>query len=103
MKITFIMKDGSEKNCDFLEGQTILEVAEKNRIPIRSFCDGFGVCGACHIIIENLRDKLPPISEKENNALDNATGLTLHSRLACQVVLNKELDGLRVRCTAPLS
>ncbi len=99
MKIIFIMKDGSEKICEFVEGQTILKIAEENQIPIRSFCEGFCVCGACHIIIENLMDKLPPISEKENNALDNAGGITLRSRLACQIVLNKELDGLRVSLT----
>lgn len=97
MKITFIFKDGSEKNCDFVDGDTVLKVAEKNEIPIKSFCEGFGVCGACHVIIENLQDKLPPISDKENDALDRTSGVTMHSRLACQVVLTKELNGLRVR------
>ena len=97
MKITFILKDASEKNCDFSEGETVLKVAEKNAIPIKSFCEGFGVCGACHVIVENLLDKLPPVSDKENDALDRANGVTLHSRLACQIVLTKELDGLRVR------
>ena len=38
MKITFILKDGSEKNCNFSEEDTILKVAERNGIPIRSFC-----------------------------------------------------------------
>ena len=97
MQITFILKDGSEKNCDFMDGDAILKVAEKNAIPIKSFCEGFGVCGACHVIVENLLDKLPPVSDKENDALDRANGVTLHSRLACQIVLTKELDGLRVR------
>ncbi len=97
MKITFILKDGSEKSCNFSEEDTILKVAERNGIPIRSFCEGFGVCGACHIIVENLIDKLPPISDKENDALDRVSGITMNSRLACQVTLTKELDGLRVR------
>ena len=96
MKITFILKDGLEKSCDFSDGETILKVAERNAVPIKSFCDGFGVCGACHVTVENLFDKLPPISDKENDALDRASGVTMHSRLACQVVLTKELDGLRV-------
>ena len=99
MKITFILKDGSEKNCDFMDGDTILKIAEKKEIPIKSFCEGFGVCGACHVIVENLHDKLPPISDKENDALDGASGVTMHSRLACQIVLTKKLDGLRVRLT----
>lgn len=97
MKITFILRNGSEKICDFSDGDTILKVAEKNTIPIDSFCDGFGVCGACHVIVENMFNKLPPISDKENDALDRAGGVNMHSRMACQVILTKELNGLRVR------
>ena len=97
MHIVFILEDGTEKSVPFLENQTILQIAEENNIPIRSNCEGFGICGSCHVIIENLSDKLPEISDKENNALDNAHGVTMKSRLACQIVLNKSLDGLRVR------
>ncbi|MBR1735092.1 MAG: 2Fe-2S iron-sulfur cluster binding domain-containing protein [Alphaproteobacteria bacterium] len=97
MKIIFIMKDNSEKICNFSEGNTILNVAEANGIPIKSFCEGFGVCGACHICIENMQERIPKMSDKENNALDNSSGLTINSRLACQIVLNKDLDGLKVR------
>lgn len=97
MNVIFILKSGIEKRCDFSEGETILKVAEENEVPISSFCEGFGVCGACHVIIENLLEKLPPISEHENAALDRANGVTEHSRLACQVQLSKELDGLRIK------
>lgn len=97
MDIIFILKNGTEKKCSFSEGDTILKVAEENDIPLMSFCEGFGVCGACHIIVDNLFEKLPPISEHENAALDRANGVTEHSRLACQVQLNAELSGLRVK------
>lgn len=98
MKITFInSKDGSEKTVSFSSGQTILEVARENEIHIISSCEGFGVCGSCHVKIENLQDKLPSISEHENDTLDRVSGLSSNSRLACQVVLNEDLDGLRVR------
>ncbi len=97
MQITFILKDGTEKSVDFEEGQTILQVAERNNIPLRRGCEGFGICGGCHVIIENLADKLPEISDAENDGLDKAKNVSLKSRLACQVILNANLNGLRVK------
>jgi len=41
--------------------------------------------------------KLPEPSDDENDMLDLAFGLTEHSRLGCQVVATRELDGLVVR------
>jgi 2Fe-2S ferredoxin len=82
---------------DFSENQTILEVAEKNDIHMDNTCEGFGICGGCHIITENLHDKLPKTTEAEDDTLDRAFGLTMKSRLACQIVLNSSLDGLRVK------
>ncbi len=97
MQMIFILKDGTEKTVDFEEGQTILQVAEQNGIPLHSNCEGFGICGGCHVIIENLGDKLPEISDTENDGLDKAKNVTLKSRLACQVVLSMNLNGLRVK------
>lgn len=97
MKLTFILKNGEEREVSFSEGETILRVAEQNDIPLHGACEGFGVCGGCHVIIENLYDKLPDISDVENDGLDKAKNVKLRSRLACQIILNSSLDGLRVR------
>lgn len=97
MHIIFILKDLTEKRVSFFENQTVLQVAEKNNIPLHGNCEGFCVCGSCHVIVENLNDKLPEISEQENDALDNSYGLTIKSRLACQIVLDESLDGLRIK------
>jgi ferredoxin len=35
-------------------------------------------------------------SEEEEDMLDLATGLTTSSRLGCQIILSKELDGMEV-------
>ena len=74
-----------------------MQVAEKNEIRLNSNCEGFGVCGGCHVKIENLLDKLPEISDKENDTLDRVSGIDRSSRLACQVVLSSSLDGLIVK------
>jgi ferredoxin len=42
-------------------------------------------------------DKMEEATDDENDMLDLAFGLTETSRLGCQIVMTKELDGLRVR------
>jgi len=42
-------------------------------------------------------DKMEEATDDENDMLDLAFGLTENSRLGCQIVMSKELDGLRVR------
>lgn len=42
-------------------------------------------------------DKMEEPSDDENDMLDLAFGLTETSRLGCQVLMSKELDGMVVR------
>ena len=41
--------------------------------------------------------KMEEATDDENDMLDLAFGLTEMSRLACQIVMSPELDGLRVK------
>ena len=62
-------------------------------------CGGSCACSTCHVIVEdeNLYDLMPEPDDDENDMLDLAFGLTETSRLGCQVIMSKELDGLRVK------
>jgi ferredoxin len=42
-------------------------------------------------------DKIPEPDDDENDMLDLAFGLTETSRLGCQIIMNEELNGIRVR------
>tara|TARA_B100000686_G_scaffold272212_1_gene289243 strand:- start:10591 stop:10950 length:360 start_codon:yes stop_codon:yes gene_type:complete len=76
---------------------TILEIAHQNGINLEGSCEGSMACSTCHIIIEPMwYDKLKKASWDEEDMLDLASGLTLTSRLGCQIVLTKDLDGLVV-------
>ena len=97
MKMIFVLKDKTEREVDFVSGDTVLQTGNNNNIPLHGSCEGFGVCGSCHVIVENCFDKLQEISDREHDALDRATGVTAKSRLACQMVLNESLDGLKVK------
>lgn len=76
---------------------TILEIAHKNEIDIEGSCEGSLACSTCHIIVDKeWYNKLEEPSWDEEDMLDLAVGLTLTSRLGCQVVLTDNLDGLIV-------
>lgn len=98
VKIIFIAADGKEHHCIANEGETVLTVAHKNNIDLEGACEGSLACSTCHVIVEaEWFDKLEPISEEEDDMLDLAFGLSATSRLGCQIVMNKCIDGIRVR------
>lgn len=101
-RVTFESHDGKER----LEvvgkvGQTLLELAWANEIDMEGACEASLSCSTCHVIVaEDYFKRLPAASEEEEDMLDLAFGLTMTSRLGCQIVLSDELDGLVVRLPA---
>ena len=49
-------------------------------------------CSTCHVIVKEGFDSLSEASENEEDMLDNAPGVTLQSRLACQAVADGSSD-----------
>ncbi|MBL4789975.1 MAG: 2Fe-2S iron-sulfur cluster binding domain-containing protein [Kordiimonadaceae bacterium] len=76
---------------------TILQLAQENGVEMEGACEGNMACSTCHVIVEKrFFPKLPTASEYEEDMLDLASGLRATSRLGCQIVLEKELDGMRL-------
>ena len=96
-KVTFINKDGTEKIIEAQNGQTILELAHQEDLPLEGACEGSLACSTCHVIVDpECYDKLDIASEEEEDMLDLAFGLTQTSRLGCQISMSDKLDGLKV-------
>lgn len=98
-KITFILKDGSRRDLDADSGVNAMQVAVFNNIPgIEGACGGFCSCATCHVHVES-QHPLPPLSDDENSMLDGTAAKRNKktSRLACQIMLAPELDGLVLR------
>ena len=96
-KIIFVNKDGSEKIIEARNGQTILELAHQDDLPLEGACEGSLACSTCHVIVDpEFYNKLEAASEEEEDMLDLAFGLTQTSRLGCQIIMSDKLDGLRV-------
>ena len=100
VKIIFIYK-GAKKEFQVPVGTTVLEAAHNNDIDLEGACEGSLACSTCHIVVaKEWYDKLSPATEDEEDMLDLAFGLTATSRLGCQIIMSKELDGLIVTLPA---
>lgn len=96
-KMTFVYPDGTEREVEAPLGQSVLEIAHKNEIPLEGACEGSLACSTCHVIVDKqFFDQLKTPSEDEEDMLDLAFGLTQTSRLGCQILMSDALDGLRV-------
>lgn len=64
-------------------------------------CEASLACTTCHVYVNiDYLDKLLPAEETEDDLLDMAPLLKENSRLGCQIVLTKELDGIRLTLPA---
>jgi len=86
-KITFlphevICPEGAEVDAD--TGESILDAALRNHIPIEHACEKSCACTTCHVIVKAGFDSLEEASENEEDYLDKAWGLEPESRLSCQ-------------------
>ena len=98
-KIKVIFIDGDKEiEVEGLVGLSILEVAHQHKIDLEGACEGSLACATCHVILEEeTYNSLPAPSEAEEDMLDLAFGLTHTSRLGCQIILTKEMDGMRIK------
>jgi ferredoxin len=98
VKVRFITANGEAVEAEGRPGARLLEVAQAAGMPLEGTCEGQMACSTCHVIVA--RDwfaQLPRASEDEEDMLDLAAGVRPTSRLACQIELTTELDGLEVR------
>ncbi|KAF5381038.1 hypothetical protein D9615_004158 [Tricholomella constricta] len=83
------------KTVEANEGDDLLSIAHEYDIDLEGACEGSVACSTCHVILEpEFYDRMPEPDDEENDMLDMAFGLTDTSRLGCQVVLKRELDGM---------
>ena len=98
VRVTFITADGNTVSAEGEEGVSLLEVGQAAGMPLEGTCEGQMACSTCHVIVAaEWFDKLTAAREEEEDMLDLAAGVQRTSRLACQIVLTPELEGLEVR------
>ncbi|KAJ5785991.1 uncharacterized protein N7503_011203 [Penicillium pulvis] len=99
INITFVEKDGTRVDLQVAEGDNLLDIAQANDLEMEGACGGSCACSTCHVIVEDpdMFDKMEEPSDDENDMLDLAFGLTETSRLGCQVLVTKDMEGMVVK------
>ncbi len=101
-KVTFVDPDGIRHEVDGKIGLTLLEIARRNNIDIEGACEGSLSCSTCHVLVDDAHfSTLPGPRDDETDMLDLAFGRGPTSRLACQVVITDELDGMAAAVPEP--
>ncbi|XP_063404840.1 2Fe-2S ferredoxin-like isoform X2 [Mytilus trossulus] len=94
----FMDRDGDRITVNAGVGSNLLDVAIDNDIELEGACEGTLACSTCHLIFKP--DQYEQIHEKptdeELDMLDLAFGLSDTSRLGCQVIVTKEMDGWEI-------
>lgn len=98
-RVRFLRPDGTlDKEVEGKAGQRLLDVAWAAREPLEGACEGVMACSTCHVIVDPEDfEKLAEASEEEEDLLDLAAYATRTSRLACQIILDDDLQSLTVR------
>lgn len=98
IRVRFVGSDGVTREATANAGDRLLEVAQNDGQPLEGTCEGQMACSTCHVLIaaEDF-GRLSAASEDEEDMLDLAIGASRTSRLACQIILTPELDGLTIR------
>lgn len=97
--VTFVEFDGTKHSIQADSGQTLMQLALDNGVPgIDADCGGGCACGTCHVIIsEAWQSKVSPVNDSEEAMLSMSPDPQVGSRLACQIEVTDDLDGLVVQ------
>ncbi|KAK7101329.1 adrenodoxin-like protein 1, mitochondrial [Littorina saxatilis] len=97
VKITYITKHGTATQIKGKVGDNVMYLAHRYEIEVEGACEASLACCTCHVYVKDgYFDLLPEPKEEEEDMLDMAPFLKPNSRLSCQIILTKELDGLEV-------
>lgn len=98
IEISFTEADGNTRTLSAEPGGTLLNAILGAGIKgIVAECGGGCSCGTCHVhVARDWTDRLPAPADDETDMLSLAEDVTEQSRLACQIRLVPELNGLSV-------
>ncbi len=86
-EVTFIQDDGQVTKVQAENGQSILQIALDNGIPMEHACGGNGFCTTCMCNVESGMEHLSPRNDREE-----AMGIIEDpARLSCQSEVNGDV------------
>jgi 2Fe-2S ferredoxin len=89
---------GQQITLEAQAGMTVMEVIRDASVdePF-ALCGGVCSCATCHVYVDAaFADRMPAMSDDENDLLDSSGDRRANSRLSCQIPFDPALDGLSV-------
>jgi 2Fe-2S ferredoxin len=92
-------RDGEQQPVEIPEeiSLSLMEVLKASEYNVLATCGGMALCATCHVQVLEGLDLLPPPSEGEMDMLDTLPDAGFDSRLACQIRINDNLNGMIFR------
>jgi 2Fe-2S ferredoxin len=95
-KVVFIAHDGQRSEVEVPLELSLMRAATDNNVRgIDGDCGGVCACATCHVFIDpEWAGRVGPRTAQEEEMLNFAAGVQDNSRLACQISMRAELDGV---------
>ena len=81
-----------DKKLEVEEGISILKACQDHGVELDHACGGVCACSTCHVWVEAGMENLSEMQEDEEDQLDDARGVELHSRLGCQSIIQGDIS-----------
>jgi 2Fe-2S ferredoxin len=96
MKISVKSRTGAVESLECESGVSLMRVLSDVDL-VDAVCGGECSCATCQVYVdEAYLNRLPPQADIERDLLEEMLNVRPSSRLACQITLTPELDGLSV-------
>ena len=97
-QLVVITREGEEKTIEAQSGFNAMEAIRDAGIDeLLALCGGCCSCATCHVYVDPaFADRLPAMSEDENDLLDSSDHRQENSRLSCQLILSEDTESLRL-------
>ncbi|HMI20683.1 MAG TPA: 2Fe-2S iron-sulfur cluster-binding protein [Sphingomonas sp.] len=97
-KLIVVTREGEEREIEGETGLSVMEVIREAGIDeLLALCGGCCSCATCHVHVDPAyADRLPDMSDDENELLAISDDRAADSRLSCQIQFTAALDGMTV-------
>lgn len=99
--INIIVEDrnGEQKPVEIPEeiSLSLMEVLKASDYNILATCGGMALCATCHVQVLKGLNELPEPRNEEMDMLDTLPDAGFDSRLACQIRINENMEGMIFR------
>jgi len=91
-------REGEERTVEASDGESLMEAIRGAGLDeLLALCGGCLSCATCHVYVDSdWLDRLPAMTEDENDLLDSSDMRTGRSRLSCQITVTPAVDGMHL-------